>query len=421
MNPLPCTNDTNHCVENGVWTPIPITPPAALDQFTLKLKDVDPSEHSRITGAGKMSFHMAGCAGDFCNHQPQTSVAKAMAEQIASPGSATPASFLYHLGDVVYKDEDKADPERDDQTLMYNTQFYGPYHDYPRHIFAIAGNHDGKVDPKPAKSAATHFLANFCAKAAHKSPDNHIDDRPAMTQPYVYWRLDTPYAYIIGLYTNIANGGILDDPHTPDSRPQRDWLVAQLQDVARRNTKNSPRKAVLVTLHYPPYSGATNFSQRGDPTLGPTQAAGAQPVAAVLQQAFSLSGQRPDAIVSAHAHLYQRLTYCYDDGWELPCLIAGSGGHSPVENLWEQCDGKPGPAKSLPFAAVLPAGLVLPPGHSVRLVAHNSQSFGFLRMTLEPNCLTGEFFTAYTAHPDEPVALDDSFRLDLVNHRVLAG
>ncbi len=30
-----------------------------------------------------------------------------------------------------------------------------------------------------------------------------------MIEPYVYWRFDTPLAYIIGLYTNVVNGGML--------------------------------------------------------------------------------------------------------------------------------------------------------------------------------------------------------------------
>jgi len=31
-----------------------------------------------------------------------------------------------------------------------------------------------------------------------------------MTQPYIYWSLDTPCGYFIGLYSNIVSGGILD-------------------------------------------------------------------------------------------------------------------------------------------------------------------------------------------------------------------
>ena len=38
-----------------------------------------------------------------------------------------------------------------------------------------------------------------------------------MVQPYVYWCLDTPLAYFIGLYTNVPEGGLIDTE-------QRNWF-----------------------------------------------------------------------------------------------------------------------------------------------------------------------------------------------------
>jgi hypothetical protein len=43
----------------------------------------------------------------------------------------------------------------------------------------------------------------------------------AMTQPNVYWTLATPYATIIGLYTNVPVGGYVDDK-------QKAWLIKEL-------------------------------------------------------------------------------------------------------------------------------------------------------------------------------------------------
>ena len=67
-----------------------------------------------------MSFHLVGCTGDFAHHVPETAVAQAMSKQVCDPGcyggQPTPSpSFFFHLGDIVYKDEDKTDPERADQ------------------------------------------------------------------------------------------------------------------------------------------------------------------------------------------------------------------------------------------------------------------------------------------------------------------
>src|SRR6185437_2178431 len=270
---------TPPCVEHGIWTPLPTPPPSQLGAFTLRFKDVHPREVERIKTTRAMSFHMAGCTGCFDDHAPQQSVARALAAQVREPGAVgcgdamiCRASFLYQLGDVVYKDDNTPDEEGHDQREMYNTQFYQPYSDYERPIFAIAGNHDGKHSHNKRTSAIVHFQRNFCATRSGRSSDNQTDQRAAMRQPYPYWRLSTPYAYILGLYSNIANGGILDDPSQPEVQPQYRWLVAQLADMKRRNARRKQRKAILLAVHYPPYSGASNFDQRGEPTLGPTNA-----------------------------------------------------------------------------------------------------------------------------------------------------
>src|SRR5260221_541116 len=203
------------CVEHHVWTPLPMPPPKRRQAFTLRLREVDARAHDRIKAAGTMTFHMVGCAGDYRQHEPQRRVARAMAAQLHDPDSAEgpgeSAAFLYHLGDVVYKDEDAQEGVGDDQHAMYQEQFYAPYADYDRPIFAIAGNHDGKRSADRRTSAIDHFLANFCAKDAKPSSDNEAGRRPAMTQPYPYWRLTTPLAYIIWLYSNNADWGMLDD------------------------------------------------------------------------------------------------------------------------------------------------------------------------------------------------------------------
>jgi hypothetical protein len=240
-----------------------------------------------------------------------------------------------------------------------------------------------------------------------------------MIQPYVYWRLDTPLAYIVGLYSNIANGGTLDDPTVyPDftAGPQYQWLVGELKTVAAANLQNSPKKAVLLAVHYPPYSGAANFNVRGDPSQGRTPNAGNAPYLAVaLQNAFSESGLRPDAIFSAHAHLFQRLTYTFADGTVLPCLVAGCGGHSPLEELAELCNGESGTSPVAPSPAVTPGSFQFPAGDSAQVeyyVDNNSvqSEFGFLKVTIEARTLTCQFMGA-TSHQTL-----DEFTLDLDRH-----
>jgi hypothetical protein len=186
-------------------------------------------------------------------------------------------------------------------------------------------------------------------------------------------------------------------------------------------------KVVFLALHYPPYSGAANFAERGDPNLGPTPrqpppAGVLQPLSNILQQAFHESAQYPDVVISAHAHLYQRITYTYAIGWQIPYLIAGSGGHAPVEKLSKTCSGDTATLPNLPFDVVLPFGSALPKGDSAKVVAYNDQEFGFLRLTVDINerVVIGEFFAAYDqSNPSAALpALRDSFTLHLQKHTI---
>lgn len=412
------------CVEHGVWVPLLTKPPD--DLLCLRLKEVSPDESHGIKQRGVMSFHSLGCSGYYLNQEPGRRVAAAMAAQIGQPGiyggvpDATTASFLYHLGDISYKDEDPSNPAAKDQATIYNAQFYAQYAAYQRDIFAIPGNHDGKASGHDNKSAIAHFVQNFCDPHRGLSPDNKTDHRKAMCQPYPYWRLETPVASIIGLYSNDINGGQLDDPMSDDS-PQYRWLVKTLSDI--KITQNEEPKALVLALHYPPYSGTANFRERGDPNLGPTQRRGpVKPLAIILQQAYREANLYPDLVLSAHAHLYQRVTYQQTDGRQIPHLIIGSGGHPPIEPLFETCTKTLLERKPPPFDLVLPAGLALPDGDSAQVVAYNDTDFGFTRITIDLNThkLTGEFFAVLRSGQSgtETPRVADSFVLDLATKRL---
>jgi calcineurin-like phosphoesterase family protein len=396
----------------------------------MKFKDVDPEESRTVRERGVLSFHAVGCSGDFKEHRAGLAVANAMAAQIAKPdtvgGSATAvgASFFFHLGDVVYKDEDSTDPVGKDQATMYSAQFYGQYANYGREIFAIAGNHDGKISAREAKCAIDHFLENFCDAKRRKSADGQAANskRLTMNQPYPYWLFETRFCYVVGLYTNDINGGQLDDP-TGSNQPQYHWLVSTLKAIKAAGDG----KVVFLALHYPPYSGAANFAERGDPNLGPTPrnpppAGVLHPLGNILQQAFHESGQYPDVVLSAHAHLYQRITYTFASGWQIPYLIAGTGGHGPIEKLSIACSGNKQEVPATPFEVIVPSGLAIPKGDAVNVVRYNETDFGFLRLTVDSHqrIVIGEFFTVPTESkpvPNSPV-LFDSFRLDLDKHTV---
>jgi Calcineurin-like phosphoesterase len=416
------------CVEHGVWSPIPVEPPTGPNH--LKFKDVDAGESHAIRDRGIVSFHAVGCSGDFKEHLPGSQVAKAMAAQIANPreGGGNPAavgaSFLLHLGDVVYKDDDPSDPEGKDQAAMYNSQFYAQFANYGREIFAIAGNHDGKTSAHTKKSAIVHFLQNFCDSKPKRSPDNQTvqSNRLTMIQPYPYWLFETAVCYVICLYTNDLNGGQLDDPMGTDN-PQYRWLVETLKAIKAA----ADGKVVFLALHYPPYSGAANFAERGDPNLGPTPRRAAPagvlvPLGNILQQAFHESGQYPDVVLSAHAHSYQRITYRYGNGWQIPYLVGGGGGHGPIEKISKTCSGDSVTLPSVPFDIVVPPGLALPKGDSVKIASYNDNDFGYLRLTVNKSqkIVIGEFFAVSDGSNSAAATalLSDSFTLRLDKHTI---
>lgn len=348
-------NKQTKCAEHGIWTPAPKAPPAG--QKPLDFNVIDADENKRIISSGEMSFAMVGCSGD-----PEDGTqTKAVAHAIAA---ADDTSFFYHLGDIIYfekgSDAKTDSSEATDTPSLWNSQLYAPYKKYPKQIVSIPGNHDGKSTP------ITNYFGVFCSNPS-KWPapwsENKTDKRPAMIQPYVYWRLNTPLAYIVGLYSNIANSGILDDP--------------------------------------------TKYS---DFTKGPPY------LAVALQKAFADSGQRPDAIFSAHAHLFQRLTYTFADGSVMPCLVAGCGGHAPLELLFEECDGSKGTKKKAPFPAVAPGSFQFPKGDSAQVEYYednhtDGSEFGFLKVTIKGRNLKGEFIGA-TSNKTL-----DKFKLDLDSHK----
>jgi hypothetical protein len=429
------SNPNGACIEGGVWTALPNPVPTTTNfVFT-------PS------GEGAMTFHMTGCSGDPGINGPGVAVAGGMASQIGKPvNPAVAPSFLYHLGDLVY-----ATSGSDVTGGLWNTQFYQQYLAYadgngPVPIFAIAGNHDGNTG-STADSEIAHFEQNMCGTAGTVSPDNKADTaRTESTLPYPYWRLDTPLAWIIGLYTNVSNGGVLDNPtqyKDPKDGPQYQWLVEQLSYCKTQNASGTSR-AILLALHYPPYNGTLDFQQRGNPTFGNDNAyPNAVPIGMVLQEAFAKSGQIPDAIFSAHAHLYQRMTLSYNDSHgkpvqQVPCFVVGCGGHTQLELMATLCAG--GTGKGFPAApfdlfsqGTPPKGLSAPANATVTIEFYadgtnqNNQPYGFLTVTLTPGdasthpTLVCQFFitpcnSAGNAVNPGAVCLADFCTADLTTH-----
>ncbi|WP_158267133.1 metallophosphoesterase family protein [Chitinophaga niastensis] len=270
---------------------------------------------AEIAAAGRIRFHSIGDTGHE-NGLMQELVAAAMITDYDIAHPVTSPAFLLHLGDVIYYDNtDKG----------YQSQFYIPYKKYPGKIIAIPGNHDGELfkfdgTPTGQKVTLAAFQRNFCQPKPGVPPDAGTIYREMVSQPGVYWYLDAPLVDIVGLYSNIGEGpGFISGSVIGQS--QKDWLIKTLTTIAKsRNT--GARKALVLAVHHPLYSEGGHSAS--DIML------------ADIDDACKKANILPDAVLTAHAHNYQRFTRYVKSGtenWQIPYFVVGTGGRgsSPVK------------------------------------------------------------------------------------------
>ncbi len=274
--------------------------------FRMDLSDVlTAGELQEITRAGSMALHCMGDTGDVKNPEPQKLVERGLEQSLQSGniapslrGASMAPAFCYHLGDVIYYNGEVSE---------YFPQYYDPYEHYPLPILAIPGNHDGE----PADASATTlegFYRNFlAAKSAEPTYTDESRDsgRPAMTQPFFYWTLTTPFATFIGLYSNVPEHGRIDGQ-------QRAWFQAEMAAADQH-------KALIVAVHHPVYSFDDHHS--GSPTM-----------AKELEDAVNASRRVPNMVLSAHVHNYQRIERQLG-GHTVPFFVIGNGGYWNLHRL----------------------------------------------------------------------------------------
>jgi hypothetical protein len=294
-------------------------PPLNLDPPRLDLADVLGDDVLEpIVAAKKLSFHTVGDTGAAkVNHsqkmataiEHEAGVADLMAEDIQKLGEGAPA-FFFHLGDIIYNFG---------EGQYYYDQFYEPFRNYDRPIFAIPGNHDGMVfgpsKDTPSVKSLTAFLRNFCADAPVAAEDAGGLMRSTMNQPGVYFTLDAPFVSIVGLYTNVIDGpGVLSSQggkYEDVGDEQLEFLKTELARL--KPEREAVKRAVIVACHHPPASVSEHPGSAG--------------LDEDLTSAFTEAGLWPDAVLSGHAHLYQRFSRKVGEQ-EIPYVVAGAGGFS---------------------------------------------------------------------------------------------
>jgi hypothetical protein len=267
---------------------------------------------SDIQKAGSITIHAVGDTGSPDTMTEIISAAMAADYDIAHP--ETSPAFLFHLGDVIYYDN---------SIPGYTQQFYTPYKHYPGKIIAIPGNHDGELfkydqvgQPSTGQTVTLQaFQDNFCQPQAGVPPGAATIYREMISQPAVYWYLNAPFVDIVGLYSNVADGpGFISD-NKDIGTVQKEWFTATLTAIAAQR-KKGPRKALIVAVHHPPYSGGGH-----SPSVAMSKD---------IDDCCQTAGIMPDAVLSGHSHNYQRFTrYFTFKGvkMQIPYFVVGCSGH----------------------------------------------------------------------------------------------
>jgi hypothetical protein len=334
-----------------------------------------------IQKAGQIVFHSAGDTGAELAAQAlpdEYNVVDKMVGDFTETNPADVPKFFYHLGDIVYS--------FGEHTYYYD-QFYDAFRNYPAPIFAIPGNHDGMVIPVPPVAGQTNpspgdpkqslsaFYANFCSPKFQHSADAVGLSRTTMIQPGVYFTLEAPLVRILGIYSNmLENPGIISStkdptkggapqfPDIPDA--QLDYLEVALTRV---KTEKFPG-AVIIAVHHPPYTFGKHV----------TSLVMLKEIDAICERA----GVWPHAVLSGHAHNYQRFTRTIGKR-QIPYVVCGNGGHPPLQKLAVNT--------TLRTPIAMPAFAQPERGDAVTLDNYDFNSFGYLRVVVDATQLRIEF------------------------------
>jgi 3',5'-cyclic AMP phosphodiesterase CpdA len=180
----------------------------------------------------------------------------------------------------------------------------------------------------------------------------------------VYWTLVHDWLRIIGLYSNVPEGGQFTDE-------QLRWLIEELRAVPQDVT-------VILAMHQPVY--AIDITHGSNLTL-----------ADALDVCFAKAGRVPDAVFTGHAHNYQRFARRLGDR-QIPYVVAGAGGYYERHAIAEG-------------VSALPASF---PGlDGVTLEAYEDQAHGFMTVTVT----SAGAEVAYTAVAEGSAAVVDLFRV----------
>ncbi|HEX4038002.1 MAG TPA: metallophosphoesterase [Acidobacteriaceae bacterium] len=321
-----------------------------------------------IAASGQIVFHCVGDTGSPKGPTTQNLVSDKMVTDFSEANAADVPTFLYHLGDVVYYFG---------EATYYYDQFYEPFRSYPAPIVAIPGNHDGVVWAGDPETTLEAFVRNFCAATATQSPDAGGLIRTTMIEPGVYFTLEAPFVWILGVYSNVLEdpGVISDQTGKYPTLDQRQ--IAFLTAALKRVKSEKFAGAVILAVHHPPFTGGSTHG--GSPQM-----------LADMDSACTAAGVWPHAVLAGHAHNYQRFTRTVN-GASIPYIVAGCGGHAPLEAIRG--------TYRTPY----------PIDSNLTLESYDSTDYGYLRVIVNAETMRIEFHPQHdggtTKTPDDVVTV----------------
>jgi hypothetical protein len=378
--------------------PLPFPPPRGLPEPRLTLAEVLGAKGEdvikEITAAGRLVFHSVGDTGSTRGPENQSLVADKMTADFEEEVQDNIPRFFFHLGDVIYNFGERE---------YYYDQFYEPYRDYPPPVVALAGNHDGMVAPGVTVPTLAAFLDNFCAEHFEVRPEAGGLSRTVQIQPGVFFTFEAPMLRIIALYSNV-----LEDPGFIASDDIGDSQLEYLKAALHRVDADKFSGALIIAHHHPAFTVGSKH--------GWSEAMRKQ-----IDAAYAQANVWPHAVLSAHAHNYQRFTRVHEN-MEIPYIVAGNGGHN-VTRLKRAKDAGGRPTHSAsrsrtdaatryesPYRAPTVLQEASREDDLVRLENYDDQDYGYLRVVVTSEQLRIEYHpasdTGEAKTPDDIVAVD---------------
>jgi hypothetical protein len=358
--------------------PLPFLAPRGLPEPRLSLADVlnipQADLDNQIKTNKQLVFQSTGDTGNTRGPTDQNLVADKLISDFSDYDVQDRPLFFFHLGDVIYSFG---------EAQYYYDQFYEPYRNYPAPIIALAGNHDGMVAPGTKVATLAAFLENFCAAPPHfhVTPEAGGLSRTAQIQPGVFFTFEAPMVRILALYSNtLEDPGVIADGDIGDSQ------IKYLEAALKRVKSDSFDGALIIAHHHPAYTAGSQHGWSTD-MLGQ------------IDKACNDAGVWPHAVLSAHAHNYQRFTRLHGKT-QIPYIICGNGGHGLAKLRQKGTS-----------ALRTPQPLDVPQGSDkVILENYDDEDFGYLRVVVTATQLRIEYHPASDGTgaktPDDFVTVD---------------